>query len=147
MYSEVQGAIRKRCRELKKKGYTVKEIVKITHFPRSTIGRYVKGIRDQREIWEIPTETASPTNPTKSVGNMGNTDQDAISHKSQGKGKVKGRVKVGGITLLVGIVILILVILLIWYLQKKGYFGDLGPPEETSQGEQGFEGQDLSGLE
>ena len=88
MNSEAQSSWVARCRELKKEGMTIAGISEKCHIPRTTVGRYVKGMVDQREIREMQTRTVSPTNPNNKVGNTGNADQDGmshISHKSHSK--------------------------------------------------------------
>jgi hypothetical protein len=82
MNGQVQSSQAARCRQLKKEGMTIAGISEKCHIPRTTVGRYVKGMVDQREIREIQTRTVSPTNPNNKVGNTGNADQDSISHIS-----------------------------------------------------------------
>ncbi|MBA7659954.1 hypothetical protein ES703_67950 [subsurface metagenome] len=82
MNSEAQSSWVARCRQLKKEGMTIKEISEKCHISVPTVGRYVKGMVDQREIREIPSRTVSPTFLNNKVRNMGNADQDSISHVS-----------------------------------------------------------------
>ncbi len=82
MNSEAQSSWVARCRQLKKEGMTIAGISEKCHIPPTTVGRYVKGMVDQREIREIESRTVSPTNPNSKVRNTGNADQDSISHIS-----------------------------------------------------------------
>ncbi|GAI71722.1 unnamed protein product, partial [marine sediment metagenome] len=52
MNSETQISLRDRCRQLKKKGFTIQQIADKLDIPYSTIGYYVKGIskRSPRHI-------------------------------------------------------------------------------------------------
>ena len=88
MNSEAQSSWAARCRQLKKEGMTVREISEKIHVPRATVGRYVKGMVDQREIRDMQTRTVCPVSPSNEVGNTGHADQDGmshLSHMSQGK--------------------------------------------------------------
>ncbi len=82
MNSEAQSSRAARCRQLKKEGMTVRGISEKLHVPRATVGRYVKGMVDQREIRDMQTRTVCPISPNNKVRNMGNADQDSISHIS-----------------------------------------------------------------
>lgn len=136
MWSYTQSARRKRCRDLKYKGYTIKEIMAVTGFSRSTVGRYVEGIKDQREK-QAPISQKKPISqsegkgkqggvgklekygksrpeqhisqiPQKETANVGNTDQNSVSHNSQRRDMTNVGVK---IIVCLGIVILILILL------------------------------------
>ncbi|MBA7612630.1 hypothetical protein ES703_19866 [subsurface metagenome] len=92
MNGQVKSSWVARCRQLKKEGMTIAGISEKSHIPRTTVGRYVKGMVDQREIREIQTRTVSPTNPNNKVGNTGNAEQDSMSHLSHmSQGKVTNR--------------------------------------------------------
>jgi len=93
MNGQVQSSQAARCRQLKKEGMTIAGISEKCHIPRTTVGRYVKGMVDQREIREIQTRTVSPTNPNNKVGNTGNADQDSISHISHISHKSHSKVR------------------------------------------------------
>ncbi|MBA7529703.1 hypothetical protein ES705_21901 [subsurface metagenome] len=92
MNGQVQSSRATRCRQLKKEGMTIKEISEKCHISVPTVGRYVKGMVDQREMREIPSRTVSPTFLNNKVRNTGNADQDSISHNSRiSQGKVTDR--------------------------------------------------------
>ena len=87
MNGQVQSSRVARCRHLKKEGMTIKGISEKCHISVPTVGRYVKGMVDQREKREIRSRTVSPTFLNNKVRNTRNTDQDStshISHISQG---------------------------------------------------------------
>jgi len=174
MWSYTQSARRKRCRDLKYKGYTNQRISEITGFSLATVGRYAKGIKDQREK-QAPISQNPPISqvggrgkkgepgkyekngksrpgqhisqvPQKETGSVGNADQDSISHNSQRRGK--GNVGVMFIVCL-GIVILILVLLDHFVFEGKifPYFSREAKsqnPTEETKEKPGFGGRDIN---
>jgi len=82
MNGQVQSSRVARCRQLKKEGMTIKGISEKCHISVPTVGRYVKGMVDQREKREMQTRTVSPTFLNNEVRNTRNADQDSISHNS-----------------------------------------------------------------
>jgi len=160
MWSYNQSARRKRCRDLKYKGYTIKEIMAVTGFTRSTVGRYVEGVKDQREK-QAPISQKRPISQSEGKGkkgepgkygkngksrpgqhisqiskketaSVGNADQDSISYISQCRGK--GNV---GVTLIVflGIVFLILILVDHFLLDDKFFTWVLGDSPLISKSE------------
>ena len=156
MYSQIQSAWKKRCRELKRAGYTIAQISEKLRLSQATVGRYTRGLTDQREIRQKPIKTVFPTIPDPNVRNTGNADGDGISYISQGK-------TINSVSfyflLSLGIVILILVLLDRFVFDGKIFAFVFGGSENQNQtkgtGEKlgcgscgkGFMGRDVLGLE
>ncbi|GAI59197.1 unnamed protein product, partial [marine sediment metagenome] len=83
MNGQVQSSRVARCRELKKEGMTIAGISEKCHISVPTVGRYVRGIVDQREKREMQSRTVFPTILNNKVRNTRNADQDSISHNSR----------------------------------------------------------------
>ena len=155
MYSQVQSAWKKRCRELKRAGYTIAQISEKLRLSQATVGRYVRGLADQREIREKPTEPVFPTIPGPNVKNTENADGDGISYNSQCRG-----LTYAGVWFLLVLGIVGVVILILDHFVFKGkifawVFGELklqnpsqGTGEKFANGccDNGFEGESLSNL-
>jgi len=171
MNSGAQSSWVARCRQLKKEGMTVRGISEKLHVPRTTVGRYVKGMADQREIRDIQTRTVCPTNPTNEVGNTGHTDQDAMSHLSHlSHSKVTNRDQDSmshkshlshsrgsvGVYILLFLLLAILILILLDRFVFEGkifawVFGQLKPEDHSQVTEQkvpliGFEGRSLDDI-
>jgi len=83
MNGQVQSSRVARCKQLKKEGMTIKGISDKCHISVPTVGRYVRGIVDQREKREMQTRTVFPTILNNKVRNTRNADQNSISHNSR----------------------------------------------------------------
>ncbi|GAI61825.1 unnamed protein product [marine sediment metagenome] len=170
MNGQVQSSRVARCRQLKKEGMTIAGISEKCHISVPTVGRYVKGIVDQREKREMQSRTVFPTILNNKVRNTRNAEQDSISHISRiSQGRVtnadqdsishisqrRGKSNIGvGVLLFLALAILILVLLDRFVLEGKildWFFGQLKLQDHSEVTEQkvdliGFEGRSLNDI-
>jgi len=167
MNGQVQSSWVARCRELKKEGMTIKGISEECHISPTTVGRYVRGIVDQREKREMQSKTVSPIFPDNKVGKTGNADQNSISHKSHISRSIDVNADQDsishishssnsiGVYILFFLLLAILILLLLDRFVLEGkilgwFFGQLKPQDHSEVTEQkvgliGFEGRSLEG--